>query len=165
VPALNALLTDAPMNRQPWMSRRRNIRRSNNALRYDTAAVLIVLHCFLLQFGLTANRGIAARAADPGVAPLVQVRYTASQRFNHERMNALPQFRLSEDDSEARWSRRSLQAVAACSAYPVCAAAGLVNDCCPTSDGVILGCCDVTSSPGMWFVLAMTLHLLDCSVY
>merc|ERR1712224_840490 len=28
-----------------------------------------------------------------------------------------------------------------CAAHPACAAAGLSGDCCPTSDGVTLGCC------------------------
>ena len=47
-------------------------------------------------------------------------------------------------DSEVRRTQTN----AACSANPECAAAGLVNDCCPTSSGMFLLCCSSTLSPG-----------------
>lgn len=159
VPTLNAIPFDTPMNRRPFISRRRSIPGSSHVHRYNTIAVLFVLHCFMLQFDLNC----IARAADSDVVPFVQVHYTASQRMNHERMNSPSRFLPivlspnSEADSEVRWSRRTQETVAACSAYPACAAAGLVNDCCPTSQGVFLGCCDVTSSPGSWS-LSEVLH-------
>jgi hypothetical protein len=84
--------------------------------------------------------------------------------MNHERMSTSLLYRHSEDDSEVLWSRKAQQAVAACSAYPACAAAGLVNDCCPTSDNVFLGCCAVTSAPGMWFDAKYTLPFMARSV-
>jgi hypothetical protein len=44
--------------------------------------------------------------------------------------------------------RRTLQSNAACAANPVCAAAGLADDCCPTSSGMFLMCCSQTTPPG-----------------
>jgi hypothetical protein len=43
---------------------------------------------------------------------------------------------------------RRTQASAACAANPVCAAAGLVDDCCPTRAGMFLECCSQTDPPG-----------------
>lgn len=52
-------------------------------------------------------------------------------------------------DSEVRRT----QVNTACSANPECAAAGLVDDCCPTSSGMFLSCCPQTLSPGALWIL------------
>ena len=52
-------------------------------------------------------------------------------------------------DSEVRRT----QSNAACSANPECAAAGLVDDCCPTSSGMFLSCCPQTLPPGALWIL------------
>lgn len=54
---------------------------------------------------------------------------------------------------------RRIQANAvACSANPACAAAGLVDDCCPTSTGMFLSCCTQTSPPGAFFCFWVFFH-------
>lgn len=53
-------------------------------------------------------------------------------------------------DSEVR---RTQSNAAACSANPECAAAGLVDDCCPTSSGMFLSCCPQTLPPGALWIL------------
>ena len=36
---------------------------------------------------------------------------------------------------------------ASCSAYAACASLGLTGDCCPTAQGVALGCCALGGAP------------------
>jgi len=140
-------------------SRRRNQPVSSRALGHDTSTVLFVLHCLLLFLLMNCN-GIAA--AKSAATPFVHGRHVASnERMNHERRDSLLRSNVEEPLTQrfhsevAFWnSKRALQS-AACSAHPQCAAAGLVNDCCPTAEGVFLGCCDDnrTPAPGTYYII------------
>ena len=55
---------------------------------------------------------------------------------------------------------RRTQSNAACSANPECAAAGLADDCCPTSAGMFLMCCSQTTPPGEFgFLIQLNYNL------
>jgi hypothetical protein len=76
------------------------------------------------------------------------VRMSSRHEVNVHQVTISPNFWIIQQ-SEAnllRPQRRRIQN-AACSENPGCAAAGLVNDCCPNSEGKVLECCSLTLPP------------------
>jgi hypothetical protein len=85
-------------------------------------------------------------ALDASHVPTLHKRFDPPSNISPNLLVLVPVIQQSEVHL-LRPKRRRTQQNAACSENPVCAAAGLVNDCCPTIDGMVLECCSLTLPP------------------
>jgi hypothetical protein len=164
---LSASETVSDNTNMPLFHRRRKTSRalSNNVLVHPSFTGLLILQLLTWQFGsdcmiITAIDPVVTSSYRPSLVEFDtelwnQERLDRPQRVSKLRRPKLvspfisPNSPTTFEQSEVMTLRqRRTQQATECSAYPACADAGLVNDCCPTAQGVVLGCCSITSSPG-----------------
>ena len=112
---------------------------------------------------------VSAESSNNRAAETVQYQQTAEMKADQDLPSIQsPSFRSIQQQHQSEVATFGLEVrriqgnVAACSANPVCAAAGLVDDCCPTSAGMVLSCCSQTSPPGAFFCF---LGYFSCIIY
>lgn len=99
--------------------------------------VLVLLNVLILAIYSNSNHTVVIVQAG---------RVFVSQDKEEEQQQYYQQLREHSTVSK----RRRQQQDAACTSYPICSALGLVNDCCPASNGTFLDCCQSpTPQPGM----------------